>query len=377
MRVRARQIARNLLPLGLLALIARGRAAHQAVGGAALAATWAVAHARYRSWARAETRADFARLAPLTRDAYRRHYNERVPTVLEERGTFVAELYFQRHLRRYRLVAGLVRAATTPDRATSQVRLLDLGCGGALLAGELDDPIDYVALDYTGHHTSAARRHLERIGRPPTVVRGEAESLPFRDRSFDVVVMSEVIEHLMRPEDAMWEVSRVLRKGGTLVITTDNASEMPARSILSHPLQWLEHALSTDYPRLLSFRAWAWPQPIDAELHPDTPGPLFVPHTHHLRRELETMADRAGLAVTRWFSFEFFGHQTAVAQALVRLGERGLRLDSLVERVVRRIPVIRRMGVRQALVATKRTEALHRQPVADAWHGPWSEVPQP
>jgi len=48
------------------------------------------------------------------------------------------------------------------------------------------------------------------------------EGLPYQDEYFDVVCFTEVIEHLKRPYNALQEISRVLKKGGTLIISTPN-----------------------------------------------------------------------------------------------------------------------------------------------------------
>lgn len=47
--------------------------------------------------------------------------------------------------------------------------------------------------------------------------------LPFANDTFDVVWSSEVIEHLIDPVAAADEMRRVLRPGGTLVLTTPNS----------------------------------------------------------------------------------------------------------------------------------------------------------
>jgi SAM-dependent methyltransferase len=63
--------------------------------------------------------------------------------------------------------------------------------------------------------------------------------LPFRDGSFDRVVLGEVIEHLPRPFDALRETARVLRPWGTLLVTTPNPYSVT---------RWLRHYLLAQMP---------------------------------------------------------------------------------------------------------------------------------
>lgn len=49
---------------------------------------------------------------------------------------------------------------------------------------------------------------------------GDAHNLPFEDNTFDVVLCTEVLEHLHTPEKAAAEMIRVLKPGGKLVLTT-------------------------------------------------------------------------------------------------------------------------------------------------------------
>ena len=53
--------------------------------------------------------------------------------------------------------------------------------------------------------------------------------LPYPDSSFDLVVMTEVLEHLDNHRAAIGELARVLRPGGHLVITTPNIMRLDSR----------------------------------------------------------------------------------------------------------------------------------------------------
>ena len=65
----------------------------------------------------------------------------------------------------------------------------------------------------------------------PELVRANLESLPFADAQFDLVLCSQVVEHLLDVDTGMRELSRVLRPGGTLILTTDNARNLVTRAL--------------------------------------------------------------------------------------------------------------------------------------------------
>lgn len=49
-------------------------------------------------------------------------------------------------------------------------------------------------------------------------VLGDATKLPFADESFDVIIMNDFFEHVSKPEEALKEALRILRKGGRIYL---------------------------------------------------------------------------------------------------------------------------------------------------------------
>lgn len=56
---------------------------------------------------------------------------------------------------------------------------------------------------------------------------GDAHNLPFKDKSFDVVVGFEMIEHLNDTKRFLSEVKRVIKKGGIILLSTPNEENYP------------------------------------------------------------------------------------------------------------------------------------------------------
>jgi SAM-dependent methyltransferase len=52
----------------------------------------------------------------------------------------------------------------------------------------------------------------------------DAHKLPFEDECFDVVILSEVLDHVVDPSLVLAEIRRVLRSGGRLIVSLDELS---------------------------------------------------------------------------------------------------------------------------------------------------------
>jgi SAM-dependent methyltransferase len=113
--------------------------------------------------------------------------------------------------------------------------VLDVGCGDgsalAVMAGQ-NPGHRFAGIDWS----SGALRSAQALGL--TVLRGGVTpGLPVADGTADVVIMSELIEHLVDPDGAVAEVRRVLRPGGSLLLSTPNLAAWYNRGLLTLGVQ--------------------------------------------------------------------------------------------------------------------------------------------
>lgn len=104
-----------------------------------------------------------------------------------------------------------------------QFRLLDVGCGRGFyfpLYAAVGARVTGVELDAAA--LRAAEPRAAAAG--AVVLSARAERLPFEDGSFEAVVMSEILEHLDSPQQALDEAFRVLSPDGLLLVTVPNAN---------------------------------------------------------------------------------------------------------------------------------------------------------
>jgi SAM-dependent methyltransferase len=100
------------------------------------------------------------------------------------------------------------------------LNVLEIGAGGGFLLEQLSK-LGFRNL--TGSDiTVTALQEMGRRSIEMHVIGADAESLPLRDECFDVVVSSDVIEHLPRVKRHIDDVHRVLRPGGRYLFKTPN-----------------------------------------------------------------------------------------------------------------------------------------------------------
>jgi len=136
-------------------------------------------------------------------------------------------------------------------------KLLDVGCGDGAIAFELARRGARVtALDADPSMIAAARLRAKREAAHVQFVEGNAESLPFDDATFDIVVAVTVLCFVQDAERAVTEIVRVLKPEGRLVIGELGrwsvwAAQRRIRGWLGHPVwRTVKFRTATDLRRL-------------------------------------------------------------------------------------------------------------------------------
>jgi demethylmenaquinone methyltransferase / 2-methoxy-6-polyprenyl-1,4-benzoquinol methylase len=113
------------------------------------------------------------------------------------------------------------RAMVRQVRASSGDRVLDVATGTGMVAAGLvrSYRCSVVGLDQSPEMLAGARAKLEadrRLAEHVTLLRGEAESLPFGDRDFDHLTFTYLLRYVEDPGATLRELARVVKPGGRI-----------------------------------------------------------------------------------------------------------------------------------------------------------------
>lgn len=101
--------------------------------------------------------------------------------------------------------------------------LLDIGCADGTTLSQVKNLFPKLKLTGLDKYGDAVK-YAKRINPGITFIEGDAHMLPFKKNVFDFVMAVETLEHLHNPDQALSEVHRVLKKGGTFIIVQDTDS---------------------------------------------------------------------------------------------------------------------------------------------------------
>lgn len=138
--------------------------------------------------------------------------------------TFTKQDYFygnsdSGHHHAYLLPLLLPMLASHQDLSTSKLRVLDLGCGN----GSLSHVIAQNGYEVVGVEESESGFKLACLSFPDCqFIQASIYSLPYQqlENTFDIVISSEVIEHLFYPKDLVRAAKKCLKPNGRLILTT-------------------------------------------------------------------------------------------------------------------------------------------------------------
>ncbi|MBN1493320.1 MAG: class I SAM-dependent methyltransferase [Candidatus Omnitrophica bacterium] len=163
-------------------------------------------------------------------------------------------------------------------------KVLDIGCGDGNYA---------INLKKLGFAVIAADMDVQRFRHKGEVEFQKCnvtEVLPFEDNVFDFVVLAEVIEHLRNPYDVVAELTRILKPGGKLVLSTPNILNLKSRIRFLFEGSW-------EYFREIPLEHSQNPREVIWNLH-------LIPWRYH---ELEYLLHSSGLSVENIYTSRYEG----------------------------------------------------------------------
>jgi len=134
-------------------------------------------------------------------------------------------------------------------------RILDCGCGMGFNLRVLADLSGSALVGVERNPRTLSRTRSELSGTRVRLARADATHLPFRDESFDKILMTEVLEHIPDEAAAVAELWRILRPRGGCVLSVPNEN---------YPFWWdpvnkvLEKTLHRHFPSHIWWLAGMW-----------------------------------------------------------------------------------------------------------------------
>jgi 2-polyprenyl-6-hydroxyphenyl methylase/3-demethylubiquinone-9 3-methyltransferase len=145
------------------------------------------------------------------------------------------------------------------------LRVLDVGCGGGLLAEEFAElGCEVTGVDPSRESLAVARAHADRRGLTIDYDQASGEDLPFGEGEFRVVYCCDVLEHVEDVGRTTREIARVLRPGGVFLYDTVNRTWRSKLIMIKLAQEWSATAWAE--PGVHDFEMFIRPQELEAGL---------------------------------------------------------------------------------------------------------------
>lgn len=198
-------------------------------------------------------------------------------------------------------------------------RVLDIGCGpGVMVEAVLERGGVFEGRDLSPEMVNEGRELFHDLPNVSFEV-GDVEKLDLPDSSVDQVIAMAVIEYLRTPDKALSEIARVLRPGGTAIITVPKRLQIDKTTVaLTRPFRLLARGAGLGRGDLLP-RLCLQPRELDeaasrAGLVPDGGSQYnFTPVPYPFTRIAPQLSMRLNVPFERWHAtksslMSFFAH---------------------------------------------------------------------
>lgn len=103
-------------------------------------------------------------------------------------------------------------------------KVLEIGCGyGSLSVYMAKKGAKVTGIDLSSEAIKISKRNASLNNQKITLKQASGEDLPFKDKSFDLVVCCETLEHIPNYKKAIDEIIRVIESSGKIIITAPNS----------------------------------------------------------------------------------------------------------------------------------------------------------
>ncbi|MCI9045970.1 MAG: methyltransferase domain-containing protein [Hungatella sp.] len=158
-----------------------------------------------------------------------------------------------------KIVSNISEMAKNIGTENVKLKILDAGCGEGFITDLLYHNLEnaeFTGVDFTEEALVIAQQINKRIH----FVQGDIYEMPFEDLSFDIVICTEVLEHLEDPEKAVLELKRLAREYILLTVPNEpwfcmgNLIALKNVSRWGNPVDHINHWTFGAFKRFVSIR---------------------------------------------------------------------------------------------------------------------------
>ncbi|MGC0371524.1 MAG: hypothetical protein DGJ47_000213 [Rickettsiaceae bacterium] len=109
------------------------------------------------------------------------------------------------------------------SKESSEISLLDIGCGGGLISAPMARMgYEVTSLDPNHYNIDACRTYSEKNNLKTKLVNKTVEDHAIENKKYDVILCLEVVEHVANLDKFLHDTQSMLKEGGVIIFSTIN-----------------------------------------------------------------------------------------------------------------------------------------------------------